>query len=228
METSSKKRNNLNITNDLSEIVKSASTTVNKSEEFKTWIDKLEKIANSIHFALNMDTYEKKEKELKKIEKENKLNLLLIGYLITSVDFDLVGNDNNFNILRHKYYDVQNQILELKNSIIKEKVDENFEKSNKKLSELESKFEGLGATVITIILSITVISSSIVAIEKIPSKLIPLFLVGVVWLGMTFLTFTNFLFRKKDTEIWTALIFYIAFSILFIVTLAITLRIIIY
>ena len=229
MEASNKKGNNLDlsITDDLSKIVKSINASVNRPEEFKTWIDMLEKISKEIHFALNLNTYEKKEKELKKIEKENKDNLLLVGYLITSVDFDLVGNDNNFNILRHKYYDVQNQLLELKNTIVGEKIDkntENFEKSNEKLSELEGKFEGLGATVITIILSITVISSSIVAIEKMPSKLIPLFIISMVWLGMTFLIFTNFLFRKKGTKILLPIIFYILFTILFVVVLSFSLK----
>ena len=68
MKASNKKGNDLDlsITDDLSKIVKSINASVNRPEEFKTWIDMLEKISKEIHFALNLNTYEKKEKELKK------------------------------------------------------------------------------------------------------------------------------------------------------------------
>ena len=234
MKTKDKNKEiDLDITRDIKEISKellSKLDDITQNTDFKNWTSKTNEILKQIYFMKHLTTIEQKQQQLEKLENEIENNMTFIEYIITSTDIEVVNNSSNYNLLRHDFYSIKNQILDIKNDITSEKIDRyyiDFEKADNKLSELEGKFEGLGATVITIILSITIISSSIVAIERIQSTLIPLFIVGMVWLGMTFLTFTNFLFRKKDTEIWIALIFYIVFSLIFILTLFITLRIIV-
>ncbi len=215
-----------NTSKNLDKILESSSDTNYKKpiyDNLASWLEQTKKILKQLHFINYQNDYIKKQQLLKKLQIDIENDMKFIEYLIT--DNAVIDNTSQFNLLRHNYYSIQNQILKIQNDIISEKTDNSIksvEKTDDKISELENKFEGLGGTVITIILSITVISSSIVAIEKISAELIPLFIIGMVWLGVTFLTYTNFLFRKKESKILIPLLFYLAFTALFLVILFIT------
>lgn len=153
------------------------------------------------------------EKEIKfeEFEKNKLKNLENIEYII-NLDTELVKDVKIINALRHYYYELNNNILSIKNEIMVNKLND-YEEKIERIDSLESKFENLGATVISIILSISLISAAITAIEKLDISQVIVFLVCLVWFGMTFLLFIHDLFSAKKKQGKTAIIMYFIITI---------------
>ena len=84
---------------------------------------------------------------------------------------------------------------------------------------IEEKFEGIGSTILSTVVSLTVVVTAITAIEKISVIYIPLYLVSMVWLCMTLIIFINNLFNKKDFNNRQATFLYFVISTLVIILL---------
>ena len=76
-----------------------------------------------------------------------------------------------------------------------------MEKANQESEKLNKKFEGIGSTVISIILSITVTTTAITSISRINAIYIPIFIISLAWLSMTILIFINDLFSPNNSNI---------------------------
>lgn len=165
-----------------------------------------------------------------KFEKENKKSIEMIEYLVNpdSKDYKELKDKNIVGLLdtlKHNYYQIQNIRLSIKSDIVLkdlEKHEDKLLRSEDKLKRLETRFEGLGGTVISIVLSVSIISAAVAAIKDIPATYIPLFIVSMVWLGMTFILFSNGLFTKDENPKRNMLALYVLITFIWIIILAIT------
>ncbi|MBE6156964.1 MAG: hypothetical protein E7161_04410 [Firmicutes bacterium] len=197
-------------------------------ENIEHWYNESERILNYLFVVSKQNTIEKQEDELNKFRKKEKVNIDFIEFIIKFCDSEEFSNKNKFERLRHNYYKIKNDLLEIKNDILSKRIDNyssELNTNNQKLNGLENKFEGIGATVISIIASVSFISAGITGIDSISPIFIPLFIFGIVWLGITFIVFINCLFRKDNFNNIIAIIFY---GIITFVTLAILIFTMIY
>lgn len=159
------------------------------------------------------------EKEIKfeEFEKNKLKNLENIEYIINP-DTELVKDVKIINALRHYYYELNNNILSIKNEIMVNKLND-YEGKVERINLLESKFENLGATVISIILSISIITTAITAIEKLEIKNILVFVLSFAWFGMIYFLFVHYLFNKSREKNKGAVVLYAVITIVWILAL---------
>lgn len=100
-----------------------------------------------------------------------------------------------------------------------EAIDDKLEKIQLKSNTIEEKFEGIGSTILSTVVSLTVVVTAITAIEKISAIYIPLYLFSMVWLCMTLIVFINNLFNKNDFNSKQARILYIIIFVLVFIIL---------
>lgn len=192
----------------------------------KMYIDKADDRLKELTKISLMENNDIKEQRFNKIEREIKQDSDRMEYLI-SPDMSVYKEYESINILRHKYYLIQDNRTAIKNDIVFYKT-QCHEKimgiSEKKLNILEAKFEGIGGTVLSIIISVSITNTAIVGIDKIDAKYIPIFIVSIVWFGMTYLLFTNCMFKKDNDNNKNAMVLYSVITIIAIVLLLIAFR----
>ncbi len=195
-------------------------------DRIQTYIDYTKNYLRQLSVISAIEDNDIKEKRFEKFEKSVADDLELIEYL-SNPDTDLYKDIKIIESLRHNYYKIQNACVKIKNDIVLKKLEIYENKtidSERKLSKLETRIEGMGGTVISIILSISVITSIIVAIEKIELKFVPFLVFSIVWFGMTYLLFVHCLFKKDDKTNRTALILYMLITFIWIVSMFFSFR----
>lgn len=192
----------------------------------KMYIDKADDRLKELTKISLMENNDIKEQRFNKIEREIKQDSDRMEYLI-SPDMSVYKEYESINILRHKYYLIQDNRTAIKNDIVFYKT-QCHEKimgiSEKKLNILEAKFEGIGGTVLSIIISVSITNTAIVGIDKIGAEYIPIFIVSIVWFGMTYLLFTNCMFKKNNDNNKNAMTLYSVITIIAVVLLLIAFR----
>lgn len=192
----------------------------------KMYIDKADDRLKELTKISLMENNDIKEQRFNKIEREIKQDSDRMEYLI-SPDMSVYKEYESINILRHKYYLIQDNRTAIKNDIVFYKT-QCHEKimgiSEKKLNILEAKFEGIGGTVLSIIISVSITNTAIVGIDKIKAEYIPIFIVSIVWFGMTYLLFTNCMFKKNNDNNKNAMTLYSVITIIAVVLLLIAFR----
>ena len=122
-------------------------------------------------------------------------------YIISSSEDTGTNKLTGYNTLQNNYYKIKNYILNVKSEMLNKQIENmslQLENINKVTSNISSSFE----------------VTAITAIEKIESRFIPLYLVSMVWLGMTFIIFINNLFNKNDFNSKQATFLYGAICVL--------------
>lgn len=179
-------------------------------KEIKTINNKL----NDISKIENID-----EKEIKLLEEENKISKKIGIYeYLANPDTEMIKKVEMIESFRYNFYNLKNKILSIKNEIMINKLD-NCEKKIGRIDFLESKFESLGSTVISIILSISIITATVTAIEELELKHVLVFVVSIVWFGMTYLLFVHYLFNKNREKNKGAVVLYAVITIIWILVL---------
>ncbi len=138
-------------------------------------------------------------------------------YIISSSEDTGTNKLTGYNTLQNNYYKIKNYILNVKSEMLNKQIENmslQLENINKVTSNISSSFEGIGSTILSTVVSLTVVVTAITAIEKIESRFIPLYLVSMVWLGMTFIIFINNLFNKNDFNSKQATFLYGAICVL--------------
>ena len=209
------------------EISKDIDSCFRKTNDLITKIVALKRKINSVN-KINNDSIQSMKASVAMYEHNN--ILAHVEYILSNAEVDVVRNIDNYAKLQHNYYYIKNLLLEIKN-IISNKNIENIEKKlrqiNKESKTLNSKFEGIGSTVMNIILTITVVTTGITGISRINSIYIPIFIVGLVWLAMTSMVFINNLFSANDYNSKQAKGLYAIITILFFIIMIYTLGIVV-
>lgn len=174
----------------------------------------IKKFNNELNDISKLEDINKKEEELLRIEKILSDKFDIYEYL-SNPDSEVIKKVGMIESFRHNYYILKNNILSIKSEIMIDKLDRCDKKINR-ISSLESKFENLGGTMISIILSISIIVTAITAIEKLDIENVLLFVVCLVWFGMTFLLFVHYLFSDKEKQNKGAIILYTVITLLMI------------
>lgn len=227
---------NVNIINKqaIKDISNNRDNIINSTDIIKLKIDYYIKKSNEILNKLSIISIDNdiinKKKNYYKFEKEYKKNVEMIEYLINpdSKDYKELKDtkiEGLLDILKHNYYQIQNIRLSIKSDIVLkdlEKHEEKLTKSEDKLDRLETRFEGIGGTVISIVLSISIVSAAVSAIGDMPTKYVPLFIVSMVWMGMTFILFVNGLFGKENKNNNKVIALYCLITFVWITILAVT------
>ena len=162
------------------------------------YLKEIKSFNNELSNILKIKNPEEKEKRLLEKEKTISKRIDMYEYL-ANPDTEIIARVRMVESFRHNYYNLKNNILSIKSEIMINKLD-TYEEKISRISFLETKFENLGATVISIILSISIITAAITAIEKLDIKNVLVFVLSVVWFGMTYLLFIHYLFNKNTKK----------------------------
>lgn len=227
---------NENLSNKISDILLEQSYE-NKPIEVIKSVDRyliiLEKMLKDLSLirANRKAVMDSKKNEIKKytiedFEREYNDDIEQIEAIISSSEESGIHDQSNYRKLQHNYYELKNKILICKTNnfskTIKE-VENKLASLDYKSKGIEEKFEGIGSTILSTVVSLTVVVTAITAIEKISAIYIPLYLFSMVWLCMTLIVFINNLFNKNDFNSRQAKILYIIVSILVFIILICTL-----
>ena len=181
------------------------------------YLKEIKSFNNELSSILKIKNIEEKEKRL--LEKEKTLSKRIDMYeYLANPDTEIMARIRMIESFRHNYYNLKNNILSIKSEIMINKLD-TYEEKISRIGFLEAKFENLGATVISIILSISIISAAITAIEKLKFKNVLVFVVSIVWFGMTYLLFVHYLFNKNREKNKGAVVLYTVITIVWILIL---------
>ena len=226
------KNTNINI-HEIKDVINKSHSHEIYNNLFKTDITDKLKEANAL--LEELDDIKNRKKTYEVIEEREIFELIhedeikKIEYVITNgLNIDIFKDVREFKLLTHNFYSIRNKMLDLKTNAINDKIKNHETVLNDdidKIKVLENKFEGIGSTAITMITSIGVITSSIAAIEKISSQYIPLFIISMIWMGMTFIVFINKVFSNKDDNSSEALFMYYMITVIWLITLGITFNI---
>lgn len=155
-------------------------------------------------------------------EEKNQSNLDDIEYLISSSEDSQITKFSHYSTMQHNYYKIRTAILDCKSIIFSRKmsvIDNKLKVIEEKSKTIEEKFEGIGSTILSTVVSLTVVITAITAINSIPPVYIPLYLISMVWLAMTLIVFINNLFNKKDFNSKQATFLYGIISLLVVIIL---------
>lgn len=181
------------------------------------YLKEIKKINNKLNDISKIEDID--EKEMKLLEEENKISKKIEIYeYLANPDTEIIKKVEMIESFRYNFYNLKNKILSVKSEIMINKLD-NCEKKIGRIDFLESKFESLGSTVISIILSISIITATVTAIEKLELKHVLVFVVSIVWFGMTYLLFIHHLFSKNKEKNINSIILYFAITIIWILIL---------
>lgn len=181
------------------------------------YLKEIKSFNNELSNILKIKNPEEKEKRLLEKEKTISKRIDMYEYL-ANPDTEIIARVRMVESFRHNYYNLKNNILSIKSEIMINKLD-TYEEKISRISFLETKFENLGATVISIILSISIITAAITAIEKLDIKNVLVFVLSVVWFGMTYLLFIHYLFNKNTKKNKGAILLYAVVTLVWILVL---------
>lgn len=181
------------------------------------YLKEIKSFNNELSNILKIKNPEEKEKRLLEKEKIISKRIDMYEYL-ANPDTEIIARVRMVESFRHNYYNLKNNILSIKSEIMINKLD-TYEEKISRISFLETKFENLGATVISIILSISIITAAITAIEKLDIKNVLVFVLSVVWFGMTYLLFIHYLFNKNTKKNKGAILLYAVVTLVWILVL---------
>lgn len=181
------------------------------------YLKEIKTFNNDLNNILKIKNIEDKEKRLLEKERDLSKKIDMHEYL-ANPDTEIIGRIRMVESFRHNYYNLKNNILSIKSEIMINKLD-TYEEKISGLSFLETKFENLGATVISIILSISIITAAITAIEKLDVKNVLVFILSIAWFGMTYLLFIHYLFNKNTKKNKSAVVLYAVITIVWILVL---------
>lgn len=181
------------------------------------YLKEIKSFNNELSNILKIKNPEEKEKRLLEKEKTISKRIEMYEYL-ANPDTEIIARVRMVESFRHNYYNLKNNILSIKSEIMINKLD-TYEEKISRISFLETKFENLGATVISIILSISIITAAITAIEKLDIKNVLVFVLSVVWFGMTYLLFIHYLFNKNTKKNKGAILLYAVVTLVWILVL---------
>ena len=225
-----------NLSNKISDILLEQSAVNEPSEVIKS-VDRylviLEKMLKDLSLIRAnrkavIDSCKQKIKKYTIDDFENEYNddIEQIEAIISSSEESGIHDKSSYRKLQHCYYKLKNEILICKtNSFSRtmKDVENKLASLDYKSRGIEEKFEGIGSTILSTVVSLTVVVTAITAIEKISAIYIPLYLFSMVWLCMTLIVFINNLFNKNDFNSKQARILYIIISILVFIILICTL-----
>lgn len=197
------------------EIIKSIDRYLNVSEQMLREL-------SLIRVNINSNERRNKNYNIYKFEEQYNIDIEQIEAIISSSEESGIRDQSNYRKLQHNYYKIQNAILNCKNLIFTETmktIDKKLSLLENKSEGIEGKFEGIGSTILSTIVSLTVVVTAITAIDRIYTPFIPVYLLGIVWLGMTFIIFVNNLFNKSDFNSKQATTLYGVITILFMIIL---------
>ena len=100
------------------------------------------------------------------------------------------------------------------NELSLKKLENNVNNIENKLGKTIKEIDNIWGNVISVILSFSMVAAFIEGISKVDKEFIPLFSIGVVWVGMTLLVFFSNLFENKKMENNTAKFMYTLVCIL--------------
>ena len=189
-------------------------------------IIKAEDILGELQEISSIEDVNDKEVKFLNIKSQNVDILDKFEYLV-SPDKDMYRTNKNIETLRHKYYKIQNLYSVISNELTLAKIENNMvkmEKSDIKLNELETRFEGIGGTVLSIIVSVSIVNTAVVAIDKLESQNVPIFILSIVWFGMTYLLFVNCMFNRKSDNNKNAIALYALVTFIWIISLGLAFR----
>lgn len=181
------------------------------------YLKEIKSFNNELSNILKIKNPEEKEKRLLEKEKTISKRIDMYEYL-ANPGTEIIARVRMVESFRHNYYNLKNNILSIKSEIMINKLD-TYEEKISRISFLETKFENLGATVISIILSISIITAAITAIEKLDIKNVLVFVLSVVWFGMTYLLFIHYLFNKNTKKNKGAILLYAVVTLVWILVL---------
>lgn len=181
------------------------------------YLKEIKSFNNELSNILKIKNIEEKEKRLLEKEKTISKKIDMYEYL-ANPDTEIIARIRMIESFRHNYYNLKNNILSIKSEIMINKLD-TYEEKISRISFLETKFENLGATVISIILSISIITAAITAIEKLDIKNVLVFILSIAWFGMTYLLFVHYLFNKNRENNKGAVVLYAVITIVWILIL---------
>ena len=101
-------------------------------------------------------------------------------------------NQVNFEMNNYHYKRVDEFISNSNNEITNIKT---------KINSIEDSFSNIGLTLIGLAISFTFIPTAITAINEMTKEYIPLFIVFIVWLGMTLIGYASSIFTKSYNKI---------------------------
>lgn len=208
------------ITEIVEDIVKKEENELNLDKKvYNYWIIS-EEILKNISIVKNKIEYVKNsygEEFITDFEKDFESKLNDIEYLISSSEDSEINKYQHYSSMQHNYYKIKTAILDCKSLVTSRRMKDIDNKLNTielKSKSIDEKFEGIGSTILSTIVSLTVVITAISAIEKIPECYIPLYLISIVWLAMTLIVFISNLFNKNDFNNKQAVFMYGVISIL--------------
>lgn len=176
-------------------------------------------IMTKISFVSGQEDAVEKEKEFKRLKKDRDVDkdIETIENFLFLSDFDVEMNIPVVPQIRHNYYYIKNSLMEIELSINSHKVS----KATDKIEDMGGKLENIVGLIISVILSITIVTTSLSVLAKLDVEYIPLYIVSMVWLGMTLFAFCANLFNNKKFN-KSATVLYVCVSFLELAILAIT------
>ncbi len=135
----------------------------------------------------------------------------------------ILNLQNSVESLREKTYYFENILSLYKNESLKEELTKLVNASKKQKKE----YNKLGYTVLNMIITFTMISTAITAIDEIDSKYIPLFCFVIVWMAITVIAFDYSIFSSDKASLLSKKI-YITITILTVIVFIVTVLFAIY
>lgn len=125
--------------------------------------------------------------------------------------------NQEFNLITEKNKELNNK-LDLHQKQLK-KIDlETKQRTNQVLSRLEN----IGLNIINLVVSFSIVSSAVVAIDKVEVKYLPIFLVSLIWLSLSTIMFISVTFKKNINDLKIPMVIYTLLTILEVLTIIMT------
>jgi len=130
------------------------------------------------------------------------------------------------NRVKHNYYELKDIMLRQRSKQLESLMDRIEQKISVsetnnlcRINEVKEKMDNIGYNVISMIVSFSVGTALITAIDKIDALYIPIFVIGTIWLILTLMVFVNGLFNKNDHNSKQSCFIYVIFSALSLLAL---------
>lgn len=131
--------------------------------------------------------------------------------------------------VKHNYYELKDIILRQRSKSletllnnVENRITESETINLNRMNETKEKMDNIGYNVISMIVSFSIGTALITAIDKIDALYIPIFVIGTIWLVMTLMVFVNGLFNKNDPNSKQSTFIYVIFSVLTLLALGYT------
>lgn len=131
--------------------------------------------------------------------------------------------------VKHNYYELKDIMLRQRSKQleslldkVENKISESETNNLERMNEIKEKIDNIGYNVLSMIISFSIGTALITAIDKIDALYIPIFVIGTIWLVMTLMVFVNGLFNKNDHNSKQSTFIYAIFSVLTLIALGYT------